>query len=77
MDVRFYDFEFNRLAEFPRFISWNYDKKYCGFGNVEIHFPIKETEVIELLEKNLFLFFARLYHMHYTSFQTFALTLQW
>lgn len=57
MDVRFYDFEFNRLAEFPRFISWNYDKKYCGFGNVEIHFPIKETEVIELLEKNLFLFF--------------------
>ena len=51
-DVRFYDFEFNRLGEFPRVISLNFSKKYCGYGTSEVNFPISEQGVIELLEDN-------------------------
>ena len=52
MDIRFYDFDFKHLADFPRFISVNIEKKYCGYGTVEVHFGINETEIIALLEEN-------------------------
>ena len=57
-DVIFYDFDFNRLADFPRFVSLNFDKKYCGYGTAELHFSLAETEVIELLENNPYMFFT-------------------
>ncbi len=56
--VAFYDFDFNRLGEFPRCISFNATRKYCGFGTAEIHFSLEETEVIILLENNPYLFFV-------------------
>lgn len=55
MDIRFYDFDFNHLADFPRFISANFEKKYCGYGTVEVHFGINETEILALLEDNPYL----------------------
>lgn len=57
-DVIFYDFDFNRLADFPRVISLNFDKKYCGYGTAELHFSLAETEVISLLENNPYMFFT-------------------
>jgi len=57
-DIIFYDFDFNRLADFPRFISLNFTKNYCGFGTAELHFSLAETEVITLLEENPYLFFV-------------------
>ena len=57
-DVRFYDFEFNRLAEFSRVISLNFIKKYCGYGTAEVHFPVSEQGVLELLETNKNLMFV-------------------
>ena len=39
-DVRFYDFDFNLLADIPRAVSVNIEKRYCGFGTAEIHFSI-------------------------------------
>ncbi len=54
-DLCFFDFDFKPVDVFARYISLNITKKYCGFGNVEIHFPINETRVIEMLEKNKFL----------------------
>ncbi len=55
-DVFFYDFDFNLLADFPRIVSLNIEKKYCGYGKFEIHFSLSETEVITLLENNPYLF---------------------
>lgn len=57
-DILFYDFDFNLLADFPRFISFNLTKKYCGFGTAEIHFSLAESEVITLLENNPYMFFV-------------------
>jgi hypothetical protein len=57
MDIRFYDFDFNHLADFPRTISVNFEKNYCGFGTAEVHFALNETEVITLLEENPYTFF--------------------
>ncbi len=56
-DVIFYDFDFNRLADFPRFISLNFEKNYCGYGAAELHFSLAESEVITLLENNPYIFF--------------------
>ena len=58
MDVNFYDFEFNHLAVFPRSISVNFELKYCGFGAVEVHFSLAETEVITLLQDNPYMIFT-------------------
>ncbi|MBQ9736970.1 MAG: hypothetical protein IJV86_01005 [Clostridia bacterium] len=57
-DIIFYDFDFNRLADFPRFISLNFERKYCGYGAAEIHFSLAETEIITLLENNQYVFFT-------------------
>ncbi len=58
MDVVFYDFDFGCRGIFPRPVSVNIEKKYCGYGNAELHFAIDETEVIELLDSCEYLFFA-------------------
>ncbi|MBR2452584.1 MAG: hypothetical protein IKB32_00840 [Clostridia bacterium] len=55
-DVFFYDFDFNLLADFSKVVSFNIEKKYCGYGTFEVHFPLSETEVISLLENNPYLF---------------------
>lgn len=57
-DVLFYDFDFNVLADYPRFISLNIDRNYCGFGTAELHFSLKDSEIIDLLESNPYLFFV-------------------
>ncbi len=55
-DIFFYDFDFNLLADFPRVVSLNIEKKYCGYGTFEVHFSPSETDVITLLENNPYLF---------------------
>ncbi len=57
-DVIFYDFDFNRLADFNRFISFNIEKKYCGYGTAEIHYSLADSEIITLLEENPYVFFV-------------------
>lgn len=57
MDINFYNFDFTLIATFPRVISVNFQKKYCGFGTAEIHFSINEKDIIYMLEKNAYLFF--------------------
>ena len=52
MNVRFYSSEFYRLGEFPRPLSVNIQEVYCGYGTAEVHFPLNETEVFNLLEGN-------------------------
>ncbi len=56
-DIVFYDFHFNRLADFGKVLSVNIEKKYCGYGTAELHFSLAETEVITLLENNPYVFF--------------------
>ncbi len=56
-DVLFYDFDFNLLADFPRAISINLTQNYCGYGTAELHFSLAETELINLLEENPYVFF--------------------
>ncbi|MBO4941689.1 MAG: hypothetical protein J6D15_05760 [Clostridia bacterium] len=55
-DIFFYDFDFNLLADFPRVVSLNIEKKYCGYGTFEVHFSLSETDIITLLENNPYLF---------------------
>ncbi len=57
-DVVFYDFDFNRIGDFPKFISLNFENKYCGYGRVELHYSLKNYEIIELLEENPYVFFV-------------------
>ncbi len=57
-DVLFYDFDFNLLGIFPRIISFNLTKNFCGYGTAELHLSLKETDVISLLEDNEYLFFV-------------------
>ncbi len=57
-DIVFYDFDFNRLADFNRFISFNIEKKYCGYGTAEIHYSLADSEVLTLLEENPYMFFV-------------------
>ena len=57
IEVRFFDFDFNRMGEFPRFLSLNFEKNFCGYGTAEIHFSITEYGVLEILEKNPYLIF--------------------
>ncbi len=56
MDVLFYDFDFNLLADIPRAVSVNIDKKYCGFGTAEMHFSIAESRVLEILRQKPYVF---------------------
>ena len=55
-DVLFYDFDFNLLADIPRAVSINFEKKYCGFGTAEMHFSIVESRVLEILRLNPYIF---------------------
>ena len=57
-DIVFYDFDFNRLADFNRFISFNIEKKYCGYGTAEIHYSLADSEILTLLEENPYVFFV-------------------
>ena len=57
-DVRFLDFEFNRLGEFSKHTSVNFVRKYCGFGTAEVHFPVSVGDVIGILNENDHLMFA-------------------
>ncbi len=57
-DIVFYDFDFNRLADFNKFISFNIEKKYCGYGSAEIHYSLANSEVLTLLEENPYMFFV-------------------
>lgn len=57
-NIVFFDFDFVRLGEFSKFISVNYEKKYRGFGSVELHFPVTEYAVVEVLENNQYMFFT-------------------
>ena len=57
-DVLFYGFDFNLLADFPRVISVNFTRNYCGYGTSELHFSLTETEIITLLEENPYMFFT-------------------
>ncbi len=56
MNITFYDFAFKRLGEFAKPISVNIEKKYCGYGNAELHFDISETDLVYLLADNEYLF---------------------
>lgn len=51
-DLFFYNYEFDAVEQFAKCISLNITKKYCGWGSVEIHFPITENRVINMLHKN-------------------------
>ncbi len=51
-DVFFYNFSFEPIEQLSGFVSLNATKKYCGFGTVEIHFPISRTEIIGMLRDN-------------------------
>ena len=57
-DVLFYDFDFNLLGDFPRAVSVNIERKFCGYGCAEVHFSVAEKEVIALLEENPYMFFV-------------------
>lgn len=57
-DIIFYDFDFNRIADFSKFTSLNFEKNYCGFGTAEIHYSLADSEVITLLEENSNIFFV-------------------
>lgn len=57
-DVFFYDFDFNLLADIPEIISLNIEKRYCGYGTAEVHFPISCLDVLAILENNQYLFFV-------------------
>ena len=57
-DILFYDFDFNLLADFPRVISLNINKNYCGYGTAELHFSLAEVEIITMLEENPYIFFT-------------------
>jgi len=43
-DIRFYDRDFNILLIVPRYISANWEMKFCGYGNGE--FQLEKTEDI-------------------------------
>lgn len=58
MDISFYDFDFNRLADFNRFMSFNAERNYCGYGTAEIHFSFDNIDIINLLENNQYIFFV-------------------
>lgn len=58
IEIRFFDFDFNRMGEFPHFLSLNFEKNFCGYGTAEVHFSITEYGVLEILEKNPYLIFA-------------------
>ena len=55
-DVLCYDFDFNLLADIPRAVSVNIEKRYCGFGMAEIHFSIAEAKVLDILRQNPYVF---------------------
>lgn len=57
-DALFYDFDFKLLADFPRAVSFNITKSYCGFGTAELHFSLAETDMTALLEDNPYMFFT-------------------
>ncbi len=54
-DLIFYDFDFNRLNDYRKFISSNWTINYCGYGSFEAHFPKTQTDLIEMLDKNTYL----------------------
>ncbi len=54
-DLIFYDFDFNRLAEYRKCISVNRTVNFCGYGTFEAHFPLSQTSLIEMLEGNRYL----------------------
>ncbi len=56
-DIIFYDFQFNRLGDFPMPVSVNIEKCYCGYGAAELHFAADNQEIIRILESNDYLFF--------------------
>ncbi|MBE7024241.1 MAG: hypothetical protein E7412_07245 [Ruminococcaceae bacterium] len=83
-DIFFYDFDFRLVEQFEKFTSLNISKKYCGYGTVEMHFPVTEARVIELLENNSFLLgVAKDVHFVVTGWQfgedlaVFGKTLEW
>ncbi len=55
--IVFYDFDFNRIAEFPKAVSVNIEKKFCGYGTAELHFSVAQHQVISILTENKYLFF--------------------
>lgn len=54
-DLRIYDRDFNLLLILPRYLSVNWELKFCGYGNGEIQLE-KTDEILELLTKNKYLF---------------------
>lgn len=57
-DITFYDLNFSRLGEFSRAISVNFEKKFCGYGSAEVHFSLKNSDVIKILDENPRLIFV-------------------
>ena len=55
-DLFFYNYQFDVIEQIPKCISLNITKKYCGWGSVEIHFPITESRIINMLHQNKELF---------------------
>lgn len=54
-DLIFYDFDFNRLNDFRKCISVNWTVKFCGYGNFEAHFPLSQSNLIGMLDENMYL----------------------
>lgn len=55
-DIIFYDKNFGVLGIFGRYISSNRTVKYREYGTFELHLPISETRLIEILSKNSLLY---------------------
>ena len=57
-DIRIYDSEFNLLMILPRYLSVNWEIKFCEFGLGEIEFE-KTEEIVDVLTKNKYLFLVQ------------------
>lgn len=57
-DIRIYDRDFNILCILPRYISVNWELKFCGYGNGEIQLE-KTDEIVKLLTVNKYLFLVQ------------------
>lgn len=57
-DIRIYDKDFNLLLILPRYVSVNWELKFCGYGNGEIELQ-KTEEIVKILTENRYLFIVQ------------------
>ncbi len=54
-DIVFYDFDFNLKGIFPKHISLNATHRFCGYGEFELHMPITEKKMLDMLSAEEYL----------------------